>query len=85
MRLKNSAVSNAVSPVIELLEERRLLSATLTLVNPSGLPASNRLIFNTVENLNPTFPNVVHDTNVLKIENTGDAPLTIASLTLTGP
>jgi hypothetical protein len=85
MRLKNSAVSNAVLPVVEFLEERRLMSAALTLANPSGLPSSDRLIFNKIENLDPTFPNVVHDTNVLQIKNTGDAPLSIGSLTLSGP
>ena len=44
-------VSQGVQSVIEALEQRQLLSAAITLVNPDLLPSSDRLIFNTIQNL----------------------------------
>ncbi len=82
---KSVAVSQSVQTVIEALEQRQLLSAAITLVNPDLLPSSDRLIFNTIQNLDPVVPNVVHSTNPLTIENTGDATLTLTSLTISGP
>jgi Bacterial Ig domain len=82
---KSAVVSQSVQTVIEALEARQLLSATITLVNPDALPSSDRLIFNTIQNLDPTVPNAVHNTNPLTIENTGDATLTLSSLTISGP
>ncbi len=70
---------------IESLEDRRLLSATLTLVNPDTLPSSDRLIFNYIQNPDPTVPNGVHDQQSLEITDTGTDPLLISSLTVTGP
>jgi hypothetical protein len=72
----------AVSAAIETLEDRRLLSATISLQNLDGLPGSNRLVFNRIQNLNPDVNDVVHDTDTLAIMNTGDQPLTIRSLSL---
>lgn len=80
-----AALSNAARPVLETLEDRRLLSGTLTLVNPVGLPANNRLIFNTIKTLNSTTPNAVHNQSELTLENTGTDPLTINSITTSGP
>jgi hypothetical protein len=91
MRSKNritarpAKLSTAVRPVLERLEERRLMSGTLTLINPSALPANNRLIFNTIKTPNATYPNAVHNTSPLELENTGSAPLTIEALTTSGP
>lgn len=86
MSSKRSAVIRRASEaVVEGLEDRRLLSATLTVVNPLGIPSSNRFIFNVVQNPNPSVPNAVHATNTIALKNTGDAPLTINSLTLSGP
>ncbi len=82
---KLASVSAAVRSVMEQLEPRQLLSGTLTLVNPDSLPSSDRLIFNTIEHLNPTVPNVVHDSQPLTLEDTGIAQLTITSLTVSGP
>jgi hypothetical protein len=82
---KSGAVSRSVQSVIETLERRQLLSAAITLVNPDGLPSSDRLIFNQIQNLDPNVPNAVHNTNPLTIENTGNAPLTLTSLTISGP
>jgi hypothetical protein len=93
MRPKNRVIarptklSTAVRPVLETLEERRLMSGTLTLVNPDALPSSNRLIFNTIptSGLNATYPNATHTTSPLELENTGTGPLTIEALTTSGP
>jgi hypothetical protein len=82
---KSLAVSQSVHSVIETLEQRRLMSAAITLVNPDGLPSSDRLIFNQIQNLDASVPNAVHSTNPLTIENTGNAPLTLTSLTISGP
>lgn len=79
------AVRRAVQPVLELLEQRQLLSATLTLVNPSVLPASDRLIFNYIQHPDTNVPNVVHDRQTLQITNTGDSPLIISSMVINGP
>ncbi len=82
---KSAAVSKAVNPIIEALEDRRLMSATLTLKNLDGLPFNNRLIFNKIQNPDPTFGNTTHDTAFLQLQNTGDAPLTISTITPHGP
>jgi hypothetical protein len=78
-------VRHAVRSAVEALEARRLLSAALTLVNPDILPSNDRLIFDRIQNPDPSVPNVTHDTNGLILENTGDAPLTLNSLTISGP
>jgi len=70
---------------IENLEDRRMLSAAITLVNPDILPGTDRLIFNYVQNPNTTIPNVVHDQQILQIEDTGTDPLVISSMALSGP
>ena len=44
MQLKKAAVAKAILPVIEGLEDRRLMSASLSLTNLDGLPSNNRLI-----------------------------------------
>ncbi len=80
-----SSLKSAVRPVLESLEERRLMSGTLTLVNTDGLPASNRLIFNVIKNLDSTTPNATHNTSVLQLQNTGTSTLTINSLIASGP
>ena len=45
-------------------------------------PDSTNLVFNTIKNVNPIAPDVVHNTNTITINNTGDQPLTISSLVL---
>jgi hypothetical protein len=88
MRLKNRyrhALSTAARPVIETMEDRRMLSGTLTILNPDGLPSSSRLIFNTIDVLNTSTPNAYHNTSPLLLENTGTTPLTINSITPSGP
>jgi hypothetical protein len=72
----------AVSAVIETLEDRRLLSATISLQNLDGLPTDNRLVFNRIQNPNPDVNDIVHDMDTLAITNSGDQPLTIKSLSL---
>lgn len=72
----------AVSAAVESLEDRRLLSATISLINQDGLPGNNRMIFNRLQIPNPAVNDIVHDTDILQIENTGNQPLTINSLSL---
>ena len=83
--LKSSAVRRASRGVIESLETRTLLAATLSLTNPENLPSSDRLIFNYIQNPDPSVPNGVHDQQSLEISDTGADPLVISSMTLSGP
>jgi len=91
MLLKNVAVSrksvvrNAMAPVIEGLENRCLMSATLTVTNLDGLPFNDRMIFNKIQHLDQNFPNVTHDHAQLKLTNSGDAALTFGTVALNGP
>jgi Bacterial Ig domain len=85
VRRRKAAVSSASLSMIEPLESRRLLTATMTLVNPDILPGSSRLIFNYIQNPDPTFPNMEHSQQTLEIEDTGNTPLVISSMTLSGP
>src|SRR5579864_1926064 len=68
--------------VVEPLEDRRLLSATLTLQNLDGLPTNDRLVFNRLQNLNPQVNDIVHDTDTLRLTNTGNQPLIVSGVTL---
>ncbi|HSU66440.1 MAG TPA: hypothetical protein VLJ39_06195, partial [Tepidisphaeraceae bacterium] len=73
----------AVSVAVEPLEDRRLLSASISLQNLDGLPASNnQLAFNRIQNPNTAVNEVTHDTDTLRITNNGDSPLVINSVTL---
>ena len=58
----------------------------LGLTNPQGVPSTTRLVFNRIQNLNPLdpsgFKDIVHDTNTLQINNTGDQALKITALSL---
>jgi hypothetical protein len=58
----------------------------LGLDNPQGVPSTTRLVFNRIQNRSPLdpagFTDIVHDTNSIVIDNTGDAPLEITSLAL---
>src|SRR5205814_2462658 len=54
------------------------------LQNLDPAPFPDRLMFSRITTLDATVPNIVHDKSTLRIKNTGDAPLNIASLVLTG-
>jgi hypothetical protein len=56
--------------------------AVLGLQNMDGLPASDRLIFNRIQQQNTKIGDLMHDTDVLRIHNTGDQPLVISSYAL---
>jgi hypothetical protein len=60
--------------------------AVLGLTNLDAVPDSNVLVFNRIQNPNPDDPNgfidTVHDTNTLKVTNTGDQTLSITAVTL---
>lgn len=53
--------------------------------NLDGVPFSDRLVFNRIGSLNNPPPNGVHDLVTLRVNNTGDAPLEISNLSVTGP
>jgi hypothetical protein len=80
-----TAVRVAVAPVIEVLEDRRLLSATITITNTDNLVGTNRLIFNKIQTLDTKVPNVTHDKVTLTITNSGDQPLTLGTISKNGP
>jgi glucose/arabinose dehydrogenase len=44
-------------------------------------PSPTRFVFNFIQNLNVTSPNVFHNTNDLRLENSGSQPLVISSIT----
>lgn len=54
----------------------------LGLENLDQVPSNTRLVFNRIQYPNTTSADVVHDTNVLRIHNSGDQPLVIQGLTL---
>ena len=53
--------------------------------NLDGVPFSDRLVFSRIGSLNNPPPNGVHDLVTLRVNNTGDAPLEISDLSITGP
>jgi regulation of enolase protein 1 (concanavalin A-like superfamily) len=61
------------------------------LTNLNAVPGTNVMVFNRIQNSNPNLPDppnfhdIVHDTNTLRIMNTGDQPLQITGLTLSDP
>jgi hypothetical protein len=76
----------AGSPVvIEPLEARSLMSATLSVSNVDILPGAERMIFNRIQTPNPDIPNHVKDRGTLKLTNTGDQTLRFSSIKVTGP
>lgn len=71
-----------VCPVVEAMEDRRLLSATIAIKNLDAVPGSTNVAFNRIQIPNPAVNDIVHDTNTLQISNTGNQPLAINNLTL---
>ncbi|HEY2584713.1 MAG TPA: hypothetical protein VGI81_02985, partial [Tepidisphaeraceae bacterium] len=71
-----------VCPVVEAMEDRRLLSATIGVQNLDSVPGSTNVVFNRIQIPNPAVNDIVHDTNTLQISNTGNQPLVLSSLTL---
>jgi hypothetical protein len=78
-------LSRSIAAGFEPLESRQLMSASLTIANPNVLPSNTRFVFNRIQNQNPIFGDIVHDTNTVQLINTGDQPLTINALTLSDP
>ena len=54
----------------------------LGLTNTAGIPSTTTMAFTRIQIPNATTPDIVHDTAVLQINNTGDEPLVINGLTL---
>lgn len=85
--------------LVEPLEQRALLSASLSVQNLDVLPGPERMVFNRIEKQPPSVTtdpktgepgfqppnNVVHDTGSLRLINSGDQTLTISSLDIVGP
>src|SRR4051812_16907367 len=71
--------------VIEPLEVRSHLSATLSVSNLDILPGAERMIFNRIQTPNVDIPNNVKDRGTLKLTNTGDQTLRFSSIKITGP
>jgi len=75
----------APTATIEQLESRRFLSASLSVTNADILPGVERMIFNRIQNPNPTKPNYVKDRGVLQLTNTGSTTMTLSNFTFSGP
>src|SRR5437899_2515764 len=84
-RKNQNITAAALAPVIEALEDRRLLSATIAITNTDNLVGTNRLIFNKIQILDTKVPNVTHDKVTLTIKNTGDQALNLGSISINGP
>ena len=54
----------------------------LTVQNSDGAPSTDRFVFNRIQNLDTVRPNVVHDTDTMRLINSGDGTLTIGSIKL---
>lgn len=54
----------------------------LTISNPDALPGSSRFLFNRLQSPNPQINDLVHDTGIVRLTNSGTAALVINSLTL---
>ena len=56
--------------------------AEIGLENLDGVPAADQLVMSRIRDLDKNLPNSVHDTSVLRVRNTGNQPLNIASMVL---
>ena len=54
----------------------------LTVVDPAALPGSTNVAFTNIRFPNSTLGDVVHNTDTLTLDNTGQSPLTITGLTV---
>jgi fibronectin type 3 domain-containing protein len=52
------------------------------LQNMNPLPGTSRMLFSTIQNHNTSTGDIVHNTGVLKINNTGDEPLVVSSYSI---
>jgi len=71
--------------LVEPLESRSLLSASLGITNLDVIPGPERMIFNKIGIPNSKFPNYVKDTGQLQLTNNGSTTLTLSGLAFTGP
>jgi fibronectin type 3 domain-containing protein len=53
--------------------------------NSDAVPFPDRLVFNSITNKNSTFPDKLHNTDVLRINNTGTGTLSISSIVSSSP
>lgn len=66
----------------EIIRAAATAGPSLTIANPDALPGSSRFIFNRIQIPNPQVNDLVHDTGIVRLTNTGGAALVINSLTL---
>ena len=81
----NLPAAPAPPAVVEPLEARQFLSATLSVTNSDVLPGFERMIFNRIGTPDADFPNYVKDRGALKLTNTGDQTLKFSSVKIDGP
>lgn len=84
-RAQRAGLENRSSSVIEPLEGRQLMSASLAVTNLDILPGVERMIFNKIGIPNSTFPNYVKDHGLLQLKNTGSTALSLSGLSFSGP
>jgi hypothetical protein len=87
MALRKKALRTAVATAVESLEERRMLSLTIT--NPDAVPGlGNRLFFNAIGTINANYPaqaQNIHNSQPLILTNSGSSAAVISSIATTGP
>jgi hypothetical protein len=71
--------------MIEALESRQFLSASLKVENLDVIPGFERLIFNRIRTPNEDIPNYVKDRGTLRLSNIGDQTLRFSSIKINGP
>ncbi|QOV89263.1 Calx-beta domain-containing protein [Humisphaera borealis] len=84
--LRSQAVVAAIpSCVVEPLEGRQLMSASLVVENLDIVPGYERMVFTKIANLDQNTPNTFKDKGILKLKNVGDEPLELSNLNVSGP
>ena len=84
-RRRGAAAAALPVPVVEPLEARQFLSASLKVDNLDVLPGFERMIFNRIRNPNLEEPNYVKERGTLRLSNTGDETLRFGEFQIEGP
>jgi fibronectin type 3 domain-containing protein/regulation of enolase protein 1 (concanavalin A-like superfamily) len=74
--------TNVVAIISNVTAAPGAAGPVMSLQNTNALPDSNTMIFNRIQDQNPTLGDQVHDTGVMQITNTGASPLVITSVAL---
>lgn len=84
-RRKGAGGATRGAVVVEHLEARRFMSATLQVENLDVVPGFERMIFNRIRNPNLEEPNYVKDRGTLRLRNAGDQTLRFSGVEIDGP